>query len=183
MGGRPLRQKDRKPGCSSQTAPIVVEEGTRGASGSEPSPRSAWPRPGLIGRAGVLQTQGKESMRAHRAMKWAIAFAFCVVVLLLNVQCGEYLLLHYLFAPEYPVVTSDELSHGPARWSEDQTEETDCGIRPVYLLTPWGTQLNQPEPPPPVPQPSCLRGDLNDDGTVDGRDIRVLLDCLLDPSS
>jgi hypothetical protein len=116
-------------------------------------------------------------------MKWALGSIFCLVVLLLNAQCGEYLLLHYLFAPEYPAVTTDELSHGPPRWSEAQTEEAECGIRPVYLLAPWGADLDRPEPPPPVPQSSCLRGDLNDDGMVDGRDIRVLLDCLLEPDS
>lgn len=122
-------------------------------------------------------------MRAHRAMKWAIVAAFCVVVLLLNVQCGEYLLLHYLLGPQYPAVTADDVSHDPARWSDAQTEETECGIRPVYLLAPWGPKLDPPAPPPTAPQPSCLRGDLNDDGTVDGRDIRVLLDCLLQPDS
>ena len=122
-------------------------------------------------------------MRAGRITRVAAVSATCLVVLLLNVRCGEYLLLHYLLAPTYPPVTMNETSQPPAAWSEAVSAGPECENRSIIYLAPWVDPVRPPEPPPRPPVSSCLEGDLNHDGAVDGLDVGILVECLLHPET
>lgn len=92
-------------------------------------------------------------MRCHAGRSLSILLLGCLLVLSTNLQCGEFLLLHYLACPN--CCTTQATSQPTA------CEQTD---------TPAAQE---------TPSPSCSKGDLNGDGKVDGLDIQVLVNCLL----
>ncbi|HVP13181.1 MAG TPA: dockerin type I domain-containing protein [Phycisphaerae bacterium] len=106
----------------------------------------------------------------------------CALVLLTNVHCGEYLLLHYLLTSDYPVPSSATVKEADAP-GEVQTE----ALPPVVEETEPSGAVQEAGPAiridvaAPIVQPvRCLQGDLNKDGKVDGLDIQILVNCLLE---
>ncbi len=122
-------------------------------------------------------------MRARRIACAAAVSAICLLVLLLNVRCGEYLLLHYLLEPTYPPITLDETSQSPAAWSDVAPGGPEYDAPSIIYIAPWVDRPCLPEPPPQPPVSPCLEGDLNHDGAVDGLDVRILVECLLHPET
>ncbi len=124
---------------------------------------------------------GGNAMRARRIARTAAVSAICLLVLLLNVRCGEYLLLHYLLEPTYPPITLDETSQPAAVSSDAVPAGSECQTRSIIYIAPWVDPIRPPEPPPQPPVSPCLEGDLNHDGAVDGLDVGILVECLLHP--
>jgi hypothetical protein len=124
-------------------------------------------------------------MQIRRGMSLASFALGCALILMTNAHCGEYLLLHYLLTPACSPsqVAGNEQADGlekietdalPTVLTEDQPSE--CALEPDPVVAIEVTLL-------PLPAPTCLEGDLNKDGKVDGLDVQILVNCLLKQQS
>ncbi len=121
-------------------------------------------------------------MRHRPGKPLAILGLGCVLVLLVNVQCGEFLLLHYLCCPDCNADRSAELDDQTPTGQQSPTPSTvivqpaQQGCKAPIEITHAETLPGEHLPPPTA----CSKGDLNGDGKVDGLDIQVLVNCLLE---
>lgn len=102
-------------------------------------------------------------MSIRTAASFAGLLLGCALILVGNARCGEYLLLHYLSSSDGPFSTGAAVDQ-----TDDPSEEPTC------------TQPAAASEQPVLPAVNCLDGDLNKDGKVDGLDIQILVDCLLE---
>lgn len=114
----------------------------------------------------------------RRCLSSVALLCSCVIVLLANANCGEFLLLHYLTCSDGP------FSRGRAAEQANGSSQTPTGTEPTASEFPYTSGVTEPttpptDPPSNTPPASCLDGDLNKDGKVDGLDIQILVDCLL----
>jgi hypothetical protein len=107
------------------------------------------------------------------------------LVLLGNARCGEYLLLYYIFSPKG--VGADAASQivyvvePPQAGAQDQTpsdgEQQGGTLHDAAADVDTGQQ--QQGGVIELPAPTCATADLNRDGRVDGLDIQIMVNCLL----
>lgn len=107
-------------------------------------------------------------MRAITRFRAVILSTLCLLAMLANVNCGEYLLLHYLSNPGWTPVDEQSDSIESDASSDETEDSTAGGVSADSVAADMGLD------------PACKDGDLNKDGAVDGLDIQFLVDCLLD---
>ena len=107
-------------------------------------------------------------MRVITRFRAVILSTLCILAMLANVNCGEYLLLHYLANPGWEPVLECAGDSGENASSNIAEEPAADSISTHSAATGMDVRT------------SCKDGDLNKDGEVDGLDIQFLVDCLLD---
>ncbi|MFQ5428823.1 MAG: hypothetical protein ACE5E1_00825 [Phycisphaerae bacterium] len=139
-------------------------------------------------------------MYARIFRRTALLTSLLVAVVLTNARCGEYLLLDFLLKPRCNTENaSTSQPDATAVGSTDNPNASDTptppppdpepkpepkpGLQPVTVqpLPADAVTIDLPRPTGGSGQtvPTCLTGDLNKDGAVDGLDIQILVDCML----
>lgn len=127
-------------------------------------------------RADWAYLQGGDNMRRHSAKSLAILSLGGVFVLAANVNCGEFLLLHFLCCPDCGAARLAELEDSNESPTPTVIVQETVQNSPTVVEGELEHDTSGQHIPPQAP---CAKGDLNGDGKVDGLDIQVLVNCLL----
>lgn len=113
-------------------------------------------------------------MRTRSHILRIVVPLLCVATLIANVQCGEYLFLHYLLTQNCCNSNNDNEAESQTCGQPSANPTVVVQEAPIVEAIPLGDG-----PGIPLPPPSCRDADLNRDGKVDALDIQIMVNCLL----
>ena len=120
-------------------------------------------------------------MHIRRGISFVGLVLGCAMILLANARCGEYLLLHYLVGPDGVLLSDPAVGQvkDPGEVQMEPLPPVETAEEPLACIREEGPAVVAAIPLQPMPPGTCLQGDLNKDGKVDGLDIQVLVNCML----